>query len=209
VLLSEGVAKVPLLKAAEAAARGGADALQLRLKETPDREVLNLARALRQLTRDYGVFFVINDRPDIALLVEADAVHVGQEDLPAAAVRRLLPPTVRLGVSTHSLAQAQQAVADGADHIGVGPIYATATRGYREGKGLGLLREVAAKVHVPIIAIGGITAENAREVKTAGASAIAVCRAVLAADDIAAATCRLKHIVAEEAESARENGGAT
>ena len=200
VLLTEGIAAVPIVEAARAAIRGGADALQLRLKNCPDREVLAIARDLRRLTRDQGIFFVVNDRPDIAILAAADAVHVGQDDLPAAAVRALAPAGMRVGVSTHSLEQAREAIAAGADHVGVGPIYATETRGYAAGKGLGLLRAVAAEVRVPIIAIGGITTANAAAARAAGAGAVAVCRAVLAAPDIEAATRQIKEALAHHEE---------
>ena len=180
---------------AELALRGGASIIQLRDKEASPRELLPEAEALAELCRLYGATFIINDRLDLALASGADGVHVGQDDLPAKAARRLLQGKL-LGVSTHSLEQAVKAEEDGADYIGVGPIFPTATKetGYRS-LGLEGLSRIREKVSVPILAIGGIDFENAPSVIAAGADGVAVISAVVGAKDIAQAAHRLREIV--------------
>lgn len=178
---------------------GGARILQLRMKEGPDGwdagAVLAAARALRRLTRDAGALFVVNDRVDVALLVDADGVHVGQEDLPYQEVRRLVGARRIVGVSTHTVEEARAAEAAGADYIGFGPMFPTATkRDTRPTRTLDLLREVRAGVGLPIVAIGGITAERIAAVREAGADSVAVISAIVAAPDPAAATRRLRHL---------------
>ena len=195
VLLTQAQCKTPLLDAARQVIRGGADVIQLREKDLPDSELLQLARKLRRITSEAGVGFIINDRPDLARLAEADGVHLGQEDLPPAAARKVLARHQILGVSTHSLGQVQQALADGADYIGVGPVFPTATRGYAQGVGLEYVRAAAESVAIPMVAIGGITPEKIPEILAAGAAGIvgiAACSAVLGADDIEAATAAFK-----------------
>lgn len=180
---------------AELALRGGASIIQLRDKEASPRELLSEAFALAQLCRQYGATFIVNDRLDLALASGADGVHLGQDDLPAKAARRLLQGKL-LGISTHSLEQAVKAEEDGADYIGVGPIFPTATKetGYQPLglKGLSRIREA---VKVPILAIGGISFENAPSVITAGADGVAVVKAVVGAQDIVQAAYRLREIV--------------
>ena len=195
VLLTQAHCRIPILEAARRVVRGGADMVQLREKELNDREVLDLARRLRRMTEQADVGFIVNDRPDLARLAGADGVHLGQENLPVTAARKVLSPDQILGVSTHSIDQARRAVADGADYIGAGPIYPTATKGYAAGIGLEYLRAVAAETHLPIVAIGGITPRNVPEILSAGGKAhvvIAVCSAILGADDIEAATAEFK-----------------
>lgn len=180
---------------AELALRGGASIIQLRDKEASPRELLSEAFALAQLCRQYGATFIVNDRLDLALASGADGVHLGQDDLPAKAARRLLQGKL-LGISTHSLEQAVKAEEDGADYIGVGPIFPTATKetGYRP-LGLEGLRRIREAVKVPILAIGGISFENAPSVIAAGADGVAVISAVVGAQDIAQAAHRLREIV--------------
>ena len=195
VLLTQAQCNIPLLDAARQVIRGGADVIQLREKDLPDSELLQLARKLRRITSEASVGFIINDRPDLARLAEADGVHLGQEDLPPAAARKVLARHQILGVSTHSLGQVQQALADGADYIGVGPVFPTATRGYAQGVGLEYVQAAAESVAIPMVAIGGITPEKVPEILAAGSAGIvgiAVCSAVLGADDIEAATAAFK-----------------
>lgn len=202
VLLSQGECRVPLLQAAAAVIRGGADVVQLREKELPDQEVVALARSLRRMSADAGVTLIMNDRADLARLTDADGVHLGQDDLPVSAARKTLAPGQIVGVSTHSVEQAQRAEADGADYIGVGPVFSTQTRGYVEGVGTDYVRQAAAAVSLPLIAIGGITLETAGEVIAAGApgrTGIAVCSAILGAEDIESATREFRRIVDEAA----------
>ena len=133
------------------------------------------------------MLLIINDRPDVAALCGADGVHVGQDDLPVADARRIVGAGRLVGVSTHTLAQARPAAADGADYIGVGPMFATATKDAGPVAGPQLLRQVAAEVPLPHVAIGGITADNVAQLVAAGARRVAVCSAVIAAADPQAA----------------------
>jgi thiamine-phosphate pyrophosphorylase len=187
-----------LVAAAAAALRGGADVLQLRQKGMKDTQLLGIAREMRSLTDRYGALFIINDRPGVALLVEADGVHVGQDDLPVEAVRKVMGPGKLVGVSTHENAQARKAVEDGADYIGVGPVYATPTKEGRPAVGLEYVQEAAAlNLPIPFFAIGGIDASNLSEVLEAGARRVAVVRAIMDAPDPEDAARRFKKTVCE------------
>jgi thiamine-phosphate diphosphorylase len=175
---------------ADAYLAGGARLLQLRLKDATARTVDEAARALRAATRRAGALLVVNDRPDVAAAVEADGVHLGQDDVPVAVARAVLGPDRFVGVSTHDLDEARAAVADGADYLGVGPIYdTTSKRGALAARGLVLLRDVRALTDRPLVAIGGITPETAAAVRAAGADSIAMIAALTRAAD-AAATVR-------------------
>ena len=172
---------------------GGCAVLQLRYKGDDDREHLTLARALGERARAAGRPFVVNDRVDIALLAEADGVHLGQDDLPLADARRLF--TGPIGVSTHSLAQAKRAEAEGADLIGFGPVFATASK-ERPDPVVGLegLRETCRAVAIPVVAIGGISLERAAEARAAGAALIAAIGAIARAHDVLDAARTLHRI---------------
>jgi len=187
------------LQVAEAAIAGGADVLQLRDKEASSGRLYQEALQLRKLTRDARVPFIVNDRLDIALAVDADGVHVGQSDLPASAVRKILGPGKILGVSVDTVEQAILAEKDGADYLGVGPVFEA--RGTKpdtgEPMGVDCIARIRRHCRLPIVAIGGITAENARKVREAGADAAAVISAIVSADDISEATRRLKRILDE------------
>ena len=161
----------------EAAVRGGVDIVQIREKELLDGELLPVLQRVRELTRRLGVPFVINDRPDLALLVEADLVHVGQDDLPVEAARRL---GLAVGLSTHSRQEIDRA---DADYIGVGPVYATPTKEGRPGVGLELVGYAAEHARAPWFSLGGIDAGNVADVVAAGAERIAVIRAIADAPD--------------------------
>lgn len=166
----------------------GVHVLQLRDKTLSDRDLLQRARRLRALTRDNSTLFIMNDRPDLAVLVGADGVHVGQEEMRVKDVRAIVGPGPLIGVSTHSLAQAQEAVLDGANYIGVGPTFPSATKQFEAFPGLKLLADVAAEISLPAFAIGGITMENIGQVLASGFRRAAVAGAVtLAADPAAAA----------------------
>lgn len=167
-----------LTECAAAAIRGGVSMLQWRAKKLTDREVLHGARLLRTVTRDLDCLFIINDRPDIALLADADGVHVGQEELPVHEARRVLGPDRIVGVSTHSLEQARQAVLDGADYIGCGPVFPSQTKTFATHAGIPLLEAVAADLALPAFAIGGITAARLPEIISAGFHRVAVSYAV-------------------------------
>ncbi len=199
VLLTQEHCRIPILEAARQVIRGGADVIQLREKRLPDGELLALGRRLRVMASEAGVGFVMNDRADLARLVEADGVHLGQEDLPPAAARRSLGPDRVVGLSTHTPEQARATPDAGVDYIGVGPVFPTATRGYTQGVGLDYIRAAAQVTPLPLVAIGGITLERAPEVAAAlppGRGAVAVCAAILSAPDIEAATAAFKERLA-------------
>ncbi len=166
----------------------GVHVLQLRDKRLADRELLGRARRLRAVTRGTSALFIMNDRPDLAALAEADGVHLGQEELTGKDVRQIVGPDALIGVSTHSIDQARQAVLDGADYLGLGPTFASGTKSFDHlppdrFPGLDFLRQAAAEIALPAFAIGGITLENLREVMAAGIRRIAVGQAVVGADD--------------------------
>jgi thiamine-phosphate pyrophosphorylase len=167
---------------------GGARLLQLRLKDATARQLFEAAVAIRPLARASGALFVINDRPDVACAVAADGVHLGQDDVPVTAARRMLGPHRLVGVSTHDLDQARAAVAAGADYIGVGPVFATTSKARPSTpRGLDLVRAVRQAVACPCVAIGGITADTAVSVRDTGADSVAMIAALSRADDPAAA----------------------
>ena len=152
--------------------RGGVDVVQLREKSLPDRELLRVLEHGREATRSLGVPLVVNDRPDLAVLVGADALHVGQEDLPVNAARRF---GLAVGQSTHG---PREIDASTADYLGVGPVHATPTKPGREPVGLELVRYASAHVRTAWFAIGGIDETNVEDVVAAGARRIAVVRAI-------------------------------
>lgn len=164
---------------------GGVRLLQLRAKSLSSREFLRLALEARELTHVADCRLVINDRVDIALACSADGVHLGQEDLPLEGARKLTREKI-VGISTHDIAQARQAERDGADYIGFGPIFGTKTKdtGYAA-RGLAMLAEIRQAVKLPIVAIGGITEANAREVWQAGADSVAIISDILSTGAIA------------------------
>jgi thiamine-phosphate pyrophosphorylase len=161
----------------EAAVRGGVDLVQIREKSLPDGALLQVLQKAREVTRRLGVPLVVNDRPDLAVLAEADYVHVGQDDLPVAAARQL---GLRVGQSTHSPDELDRTEAD---YAGVGPVYATPTKEGRPAVGLELVRHAADHARVPWFAIGGIDASNVAAIVAAGAERIAVVRAIGDAPD--------------------------
>jgi thiamine-phosphate pyrophosphorylase len=167
-----------------AALSAGVRGVQLRNKGDSARELLEVGRELRTLTRQSGALLFVNDRLDVALALEADGVHLGPDDLPVAAVRRATPPAFLIGRSADDPAVAQRAVADGADYIGCGTVYPTTTKpDAGDVIGLGGLRSVVRAVDVPVVAIGGITAERAADVASTGAAGVAVVGALMAAKD--------------------------
>jgi thiamine-phosphate pyrophosphorylase len=161
----------------------GVHILQLRDKTLEDRQLLGRARLLRELTRGTPTLFIMNDRPDLAALSQADGVHLGQEELSVKDARTILGPQPHVGVSTHSIEQARQAVLDGASYLGVGPTFPSTTKDFTAFTGLDLLRQVAAEIRLPVFAIGGITLENLPEVLSTGISRVAVSGAISNAEN--------------------------
>lgn len=164
----------------------GARMMQLRLKHASSRDLLAAARAIAAMCRTHGAMLIVDDRVDIAMLAGAAGVHLGQEDLPLEAARRLAGPEMIIGISTHSVEQARAAERGGADYIGFGPIYPGGLRNNAAGQGLDRLREVRDALRIPIVAIGGITEARVPEVLAAGAEACAIITDVVRAPDIAA-----------------------
>lgn len=171
------------------------DVLQLRDKQLPDRELLERAMLLRQLTRGTQVTFIMNDRVDLALAAGADGVHLGQDELPVGTARRLMGPQALIGVSTHAIDQARQAVLDGANYIGCGPTFPSKTKAFEEFPGLQYLRQVTREIKLPAFAIGGIDRDNLQEVRRAGFSRIAVSGSVINASDPAEAASTLARLL--------------
>lgn len=177
---------------ARAALAGGANIIQLRDKFASDDYLIQVGHIIRELTQDSGAIFIVNDRIEVALACNADGIHVGQSDQPAAQLRALIPDKI-IGVSVTTLEEAKRALADKADYIGVGPVFATSTKP-DAGKPLGLdgIAEIRLAVpSLPIVAIGGINEHNIGEVAKAGADAASVISAVVCADDMVEATRRL------------------
>ncbi|MCK5114355.1 MAG: thiamine phosphate synthase [Phycisphaerae bacterium] len=180
-------AESSLREIARAAITGGAGALQLREKKVPDNVFLAMAAELRELTDETGTLLIINDRPDIAAIVGADGVHLGQGDLPIGEARRLLRPGAIIGQSTHSMQQAAQAVNEGADYIGFGAMFDTTTKDV-DLVSKSLLKEIIETVPLPVVAVGGITDENVGQLVEVGCQCVAVCAEICADKDPKAAT---------------------
>ena len=185
----------------EAALAGGTDCVQLRCKGTPEREFLERALRLREVTRSHGVPLLINDRIDLALACGADGVHLGLTDLPVPVARRLLGPEACIGGSAHSWATAREMEAAGADYLGLGPVFeARGTKPDAEAPGgLALLEEVRTTTDLPLIAIGGIHPGNAASVAAGGADGIAVVSALLHSPNPAATARKLRRALTQEA----------
>src|SRR4030043_2190685 len=153
--------------------------IQFRDKKRSRREIYQNAIRLRRLTKDYDAVFVVNDFPDIALCCGADGVHLGQDDLPLKEARKIMGRDRIIGISTHSLEQAAEAERDGADYIGVGPVFPTLTKDAGRPKGIAMLREIRKQVNIPVVAIGGISLENISSVLQTRVDAVAVASAIL------------------------------
>ena len=183
---------------------GGVDVVQLREKDTDARWRYELGSELREITAESEVGLLVNDRVDIAQAIDADGVHLGQSDLPVEVARDLLGPEAVIGCSTSTVEEAREAEAAGADYLGVGAVYGTSSKEVPEeknGTGLELVSEIANAVSIPVIGIGGVTAENAAPVCEAGAAGVAVISAVTAAEDPAATTRDLEAAVTEGVDS--------
>jgi thiamine-phosphate pyrophosphorylase len=184
---------------AEQAARGGADAIQLRDKTRSPRELIAIGKEIRTIASRTSSLFIVNDRLDVALACGADGVHLGQGDLRCDTARALVPPGFIIGVSIGSVTEAVEAECDGADYVALSPTFSTGSKSNAgPGHGLVLLKDIRAAVRIPVIAIGGIGPLNAGTAIAAGADGIAVISSVVSQPDIADATRNLARIVAEE-----------
>ncbi len=169
---------------AAAALDGGASVVQVRLKTTPAGPFLAIARKVVELGRGRALVLV-NDRPDVAFLAGADGVHVGDEDLPPSDARRIVGEELLVGRTCRTLEEARTALADGADHVGFGPLFGSESKALAvPPRGLAMLREVTAALPAPVVAIGGITLDTIREVAAAGAAAAAVIHDLFARGDV-------------------------
>jgi thiamine-phosphate pyrophosphorylase len=177
-----------LFAVVEAALQGGLTLLQYRDKQADDSDRLHIAEKLKQICHRYEALFIMNDRVDLAVAVDADGVHLGQHDVPIALARKLLGPQKIVGRSTTNPDELQRAIAEGADYVGVGPVYETPTKAGKAAAGLEYIRYAAQHTPVPWFAIGGVDANNLNDVLSAGADRIAVVRAIMQADDPALAT---------------------
>jgi len=174
-----------LVTAVHQALRGGVKAVQLREKNLETLELLKMADKIRDLTRQFNASFFINDRFDIAIAVGADGVHLTQNSIPAAAVRKAVKKKLLIGVSTHSLKEAREAEKGGADFITLGPVYRTPSKlKYGKPMGLDTFKKITSNVSIPVFAIGGIKSSNIKYIKEAGAYGAAMIREVLASNNI-------------------------
>ena len=196
LLASTSLCPRPLLETIRAAVEGGVDVVQLREKEMTDRDLLHVARRVAEVVADAGALFLVNDSVRIAALAGADGVHLGQDDLPVEAARTVLGPGPLVGVSTHSIEQARTAVVDGADYVGIGPTFATATKdtGHTP-RGVDLAADVTRSIEIPAFAIGGVSLENVERLVHAGVRRVAVSSAICGADDPGAVAARMKEIL--------------
>lgn len=186
-----------LAELAASAIRGGADVIQLRDKNASSAQLIEEGKRLLPVTRAAGIPLIINDRPDVVEAVGADGVHLGQDDGSIEEARRLLGPKRLIGKSTHSLEQAIAADIEGADYIGLGPIFPTPTKPESPSVGTALIREVMQCVEIPIVCIGGMNPTTLRPVLWAGATCVAVVRAVCGAEDPERAARELKQTLTQ------------
>ncbi|MDE1889511.1 MAG: thiamine phosphate synthase [Planctomycetota bacterium] len=192
VIISSNLAKKPILETLQDVIQGGADAIQLREKMMSDSEFFALAKEFKKITSGTKTIFMVNDRAEIAKKVDADGLHIGQSDISVRNARRIIGYNKIIGVSTHTIAQARRAQREGADYIGVGPIFYTETKSHEPPVGLDYLKQVKKEIAIPFVAIGAITLENLNEVLNAGGSRIAVCSAIIGSDNIIQATRSFK-----------------
>jgi thiamine-phosphate pyrophosphorylase len=178
VLLSGGDSIEDFTQTATTLVTAGAHVLQLRDKQLADRELLARARLLRKITRDSETLLIVNDRPDVAVLSQADGVHVGQEELSVKDVRAIVGTNLLIGVSTHSIEQARAAVLDGANYLGLGPMFPSTTKQFAAFPGLEFAAAVAREITLPAFAIGGITLGNLSQVQAVGISRVAIGAAI-------------------------------
>jgi thiamine-phosphate pyrophosphorylase len=185
-----------------AALSGGVDIVQLREKELGRDEIERSAQTFRRLCDTYSALFIVNDDPHLARSCDADGVHVGQDDVAAAAAREVLGPEAIVGLSTHSEQQLAASAEQPVDYVSVGPVWETPTKAGRPGVGLGLVEHAAANAPHPFFAIGGIDAENAAEVVAAGARRLGVVRAIRDAAEPAAVAAALRATLAATGQAA-------
>ncbi len=184
-----------ILKTIERALKGGVDIIQLRSKALSDSALFEWGKKIRTLTNRMKKLFIVNDRIDLALALDADGVHLGQDDLPIEAARRVLRKNQLIGRSTHNLKQAVEAERQGADYIGFGPIFGTPTKPAYPPIGLSQIDQVMKRVRIPVVCIGGIDRSNLAQVVRSGARRVAVVRAIFASQDPYQSAAELKRFL--------------
>ncbi len=192
VLISSSIATKSVIETTRLVVDGGADAIQLREKTLSDSEFTTLAREVRNITTKSDTLLIINDRVHVAREINADGVHLGQQDMSILEARNIIGDEKIIGVSTHNVTQAKQAQKDGADYIAIGPIYPTSTKDHEPSVGIEIIQKISEAVNIPIITIGAITLENLDEVLRAGASKVAICSAIIGSKDIYSSTRQFK-----------------
>ena len=192
VIIDTNLVRGDIGKTAEDIIAGGAGFLQLRAKDLSTKKFIEAGIRLSKICKRNRIPFIVNDRVDIALALDSDGVHLGQDDMPISIARKIIPQGKLIGLSVHSLEEAAKAKEEKPDYIGVGPVFFTRTKvGAIPPVGTDFIRKIRSGTNLPLVAIGGINAENMEEVIAAGADAIAVCSAILSADNVKAATERL------------------
>ncbi len=184
------------LSTVQDALEGGATAIQMRIKNAPTREMVEIGKGLRKLTDEYGALFFVDDRVDVALAVSADGVQVGPDDMPVPLVKEMAP-NLLIGASIYSLEEAVKAEREGADYLGAGAVFPTRTKADARYLGLDGLKTILETVKIPVVAIGGINHENVREVLRLGVDGIAVISAIVGAPDVKRAALEMRKIIDE------------
>lgn len=184
------------IETVNAALEGGATAIQMRIKNAPTGEMIQVGKELRKITKEYDALFFVDDRLDVALAVDADGVQLGPEDMPISIARELAPNLI-IGASVYSLEEALKAERDGADYLGAGSVFPTKTKKNARVLGLEGLRRIVESVKIPVVAIGGINHENVRKVLEIGVDGIAVISAIVGAEDVKKATEEMRKIIDE------------
>ena len=202
VILTSKLCKYSILDTATQILAGGCDCIQLREKDLPDSKLIPLAAKICDLCSQAGALFIVNDRPDLAVLTGADGVHLGQQDMPVNQARKILSPNMLAGKSTHTLDEVNRALAESPDYLAVGSIFPSPTKPNITPTGLQLIENTRDIYQGPLIAIGGITAENAPQTLSAGASGVAVCSAVFANDNPKTAISALKNALSDQKRAA-------
>ena len=182
------------VKSVRLAIGGGATTIQLRIKDASTREIISVGMKIRKITRDFNVLFIVDDRVDVALAVEADGVHVGQDDMPLKTVKRIAPNLI-VGVSASNLKEALKAEEEGADYIGAGSIYPTVTKKDAKILGLASLRTINDAVKIPVVAIGGVNHQNVVKVLKSGIDGIAAVSAIVGASNIRESASRMRTLI--------------
>lgn len=196
MIIDQALLRVSPVQAMQQALAAGVRFFQYRDKGRTRKRIHETSLQLARIARESEALFIVNDHADVAAAVHADGVHLGQDDLPVEHARKLLGQHKLIGVSTHSAAQASVAEADGADYIGFGPVFATATKDAGQVQGIGALIAVKRAVNIPVIAIGGINCGNVQDIISAGADGVAVISAILSTESISAASENIVQLIA-------------